>query len=719
MISVKTKSTKPMYVCSNERIKLIGTIDGYFPDFGHHKEKEMGGLWLHPIKLLDGFWLKFTDHTSVTADSYIISDSFENYPHKNIFTYGNSLGHTPITITRTQIAPLETNGIVITYELCNGDKEARDISLSFLVRTDLSPVWLSEELGIYDGEDRMEYDSSIDAYHGKDSDNPWHVIIGASEKADESEIGQFFGPEITNGNGVSLRLTYHFRMEGKEKKQLQFYVAGSDCSKEECEEQFTLLKSDRDFEKEKVEYYNHLIGKTKLTVGDTNFETIFDWIKVNTDWLIVNTSKYGRGIAAGIPEYPWWFGCDSFYTLQGVLAQGDYQLCRDTLSLILKYSKELNGNGRIVHEITTNGGSPNLGNTQETAHFITMVWKYYEWTNDIEFIKEAYDYINLSIQWLLEQDDDGDLFPTGYGIIEIAGLNMEMIDSAVYTAEAYSCYAKICTLMGNLEKAEEYELLGERAKDAINTKLWEEEVGLYCDAYASWNMINHKMDVILAQLEAAKEKDTKEYIERILEERKDLGDEECGWLLNRNWIINTPMETGLASREQADRALEVMHTSEFIGPYGMYLDGLTQTATMTISTGVMAVAQARYGYSDRALDLIERIFLSFSKSTPGAISEMSPDYGCFVQAWTVYGAVVPVVQYFFGIMPQAMENKIYFNPSMPKRWEKASLEQVRVLDGEISVYYERQNGKDVFRIKNATNAEIVCVRASDIQVIMM
>ena len=31
--------------------------------------------------------------------------------------------------------------------------------------------------------------------------------------------------------------------------------------------------------------------------------------------------------------------------------------------------------------------------------------------------------------WLQKQDDDGDLFPSGYGIIEIAGLNAEMIDS--------------------------------------------------------------------------------------------------------------------------------------------------------------------------------------------------------------------------------------------------------------------------------------------------
>ena len=34
-----------------------------------------------------------------------------------------------------------------------------------------------------------------------------------------------------------------------------------------------------------------------------------------------------------------------------------------------------NGNGRIVHEVTTNGGVSNPGNTQETAQFILTVGK--------------------------------------------------------------------------------------------------------------------------------------------------------------------------------------------------------------------------------------------------------------------------------------------------------------------------------------------------------
>src|SRR5262245_7103572 len=43
------------YVTAGDRAYLIGTQDGNFPDMGGHVPGEMGGLWLHPIKLIDGF----------------------------------------------------------------------------------------------------------------------------------------------------------------------------------------------------------------------------------------------------------------------------------------------------------------------------------------------------------------------------------------------------------------------------------------------------------------------------------------------------------------------------------------------------------------------------------------------------------------------------------------------------------------------------------------
>src|ERR1043166_5189061 len=49
------------YVTAGDRAYLIGTQDGNFPDMGEHVPGEMAGLWLHQIKLIDGFWATVTE----------------------------------------------------------------------------------------------------------------------------------------------------------------------------------------------------------------------------------------------------------------------------------------------------------------------------------------------------------------------------------------------------------------------------------------------------------------------------------------------------------------------------------------------------------------------------------------------------------------------------------------------------------------------------------
>src|SRR5947208_4784657 len=52
-----------------------GTQDGNFPDMGSHVPGEMGGLWLHPIKLIDGFWAEVRD--LATNQDTALSESTE------------------------------------------------------------------------------------------------------------------------------------------------------------------------------------------------------------------------------------------------------------------------------------------------------------------------------------------------------------------------------------------------------------------------------------------------------------------------------------------------------------------------------------------------------------------------------------------------------------------------------------------------------------------
>src|SRR5687767_10667252 len=82
-ISNRGQNQGEPYVTAGDRAYAIGTQDGDFPDLGGHTPGEMGGLWAHPIKLLDGFWATVSD--SATGQEVPLSKAaeFVNYPYGN------------------------------------------------------------------------------------------------------------------------------------------------------------------------------------------------------------------------------------------------------------------------------------------------------------------------------------------------------------------------------------------------------------------------------------------------------------------------------------------------------------------------------------------------------------------------------------------------------------------------------------------------------------
>ena len=63
-ISNRGENQGEPYVTAGDRAYLIGTQDGNFPDMGGHVHGEMGGLWVHPIKLIDGFQASARDNAT-------------------------------------------------------------------------------------------------------------------------------------------------------------------------------------------------------------------------------------------------------------------------------------------------------------------------------------------------------------------------------------------------------------------------------------------------------------------------------------------------------------------------------------------------------------------------------------------------------------------------------------------------------------------------------
>ena len=79
---------KPQYLASpfvtaGDRVYLVGFQDGSFPELGWHITGEMGGIWDHPIKLMDGFSASMTIRNSNDSLCLDRADQFVNYPMGN------------------------------------------------------------------------------------------------------------------------------------------------------------------------------------------------------------------------------------------------------------------------------------------------------------------------------------------------------------------------------------------------------------------------------------------------------------------------------------------------------------------------------------------------------------------------------------------------------------------------------------------------------------
>jgi glycogen debranching enzyme len=376
-------------------------------------------------------------------------------------------------------------------------------------------------------------------------------------------------------------------------------------------------------------------------------------------------------------------------------------------------SNAVNGNGKIIHEMSSNGAVFNPGNINETPQFASLIWEIYKWNGDLNFLKTYFPTIQKGLDWLMaENDANQNLFPDGFGMMEIHGMDSEMIDVAVYTQRAFADASKIAVELGEQKLSENYAHLAEALKTKINAEFWSEDFNSYGDFIGTdaqaLKLIDDaiiRADTLNKPWAVAELKQTKRQI--LSNPSKELKP----FVLHHNWVVNTPMEMHIADTEKAEKALKTAET--FVNPFGVFVTGIDRDefagtdegsfkgsksfsytgAVMTLPTSVLAIAENNYGQPDKALDYLKRMTKSFSYAFPGSMYEVSPDYGMITQAWTIYGYAIPIIQQFFGIKPMASKKTITIQLQMPEAWNTATLENVEIADNSVSIFYNRNEGE--------------------------
>jgi hypothetical protein len=700
------------YVTAGNRVYMVGYQDGTFPDLGWHIAGEMGGIWDHPIKLLDGFKVVLSLNTG--RDSFCLTNAsvFINYPVGNLHIF--NWQQQQIQVSRFQFVPDGEEGLEVEFIIRNDGKEERAISFSFTGMIDLRPVWLGEQTGMIDAPDSVWYDKDMFAMLGKDKKNDWYTIVGSPIKPDKNDTISKACYQERKGLGKDATLSYKISVPGNGGRVIiPFVIAGSYHSAESAKATYKkLIRQASSKLEEKIKRFQEIKNTADLKVPDSTIQTMFEWVKYNNDWLVREVPEVGRGLSAGLPDYPWWFGCDNTYALQGVLAIGQPEIVKSTLQLLHKISARTNGNGRIIHESSTNGAVYNPGNVNETAHFIYLLWQYYEWTGDKGFVSSLYPDVKKGLSWLLnERDPDGNLCPNGPGIMEIRGLNSEMIDVAVYTQQALECGSRLAAIMGDEENKKEFSDKAALLKRTINTQWWVEAAGSYADFISTKKIALPLISNAIVRADTLQKPWAVDELKAIQKKVQQLSPgKKIGHVVFHNWVVNTPMEMGIADADKAGKALSTAR--KFTNNFGVYVTGIDRPdsywekgmdsmvavnrkknfsytgAVMTLPTGVQAISEARYGNPDSALHYLKLLSNSFSYALPGSLYEISPDFGMVVQAWTIYSVAVPVVNYFFGVQPSAYNKTVGLRPRLPQSWKSASLNNIKVGDNIVSIAIE-------------------------------
>ncbi|HEU5348150.1 MAG TPA: hypothetical protein VFU63_06020, partial [Ktedonobacterales bacterium] len=131
-----------------------------------------------------------------------------------------------------------------------------------------------------------------------------------------------------------------------------------------------------------IERFNEPFTQCILRSPDPDLDRTFAWAKANTSWLIQDVPGLGRGPMGGLPDFPWWFGCDTAYGALAMLPVGQANEAIEGLRTLAKISRQQHYDGAVAHEVVSNGIIAWRGNLVEVPLFARALYFTYRWTGD-------------------------------------------------------------------------------------------------------------------------------------------------------------------------------------------------------------------------------------------------------------------------------------------------------------------------------------------------
>ena len=628
----KTDEMSTLFFLAGNKMYEIGAMSGDFPSIGWHIPGEMGGVWSHPMKVLDGFYFEIEDNEEI----WLLTDC-RDFSHGFAYT-DFRFEKNGLVVDRRDFVVEDEAALFSLMTVKNTGEEAISTTLRFIADIDLRPNWYST---LHHGRDEVVYQGGKITGYDAVADG-WGVVFGADIAPEEHEIA-----------GARGILEYPFALGAGEEKEIRFLiVAEHEEGLENTVTVFDLLMERWNIllaEKIKL-YEERVFGGVGFSCSNPAFQQAYYCAKANLVMLSADLSPYiGRYLFAGVPEYVQLFGCDTAYSVPGLVSTGFDDEALHALKNLAEVGERQGG--RIPHEISTSGNVYNKGNVQETPQFTSACWSYFRWSGDTSFLEEIYPLCKEGIfdHVLVLRDRDKDYYPEGSGMAEVSGMGPEKLDSTCYLYKAILDLSQMAVALNKDEEAAQYTDLAEEIRQRFNEDWWIEAEGLFADSLGRDD--SQQMD--------------------------------------GHWIVAVPMEVGLADREKGLRALERIG-QEWVNEWGLVHTKGLEERVWTLPTGVLAQAEFNYGNVEMGTRLIGDIARTIEYGMLGAFSELIPEGGDFMQLWSAAMFLSGITEGIFGLEPLAYQHRLSLSPQLPTGWEFARLEGIEVGLHTIDIALDRE-----------------------------
>lgn len=635
-----TRDSATPYFLSNPRMYLVGSIGGEITSYGdEHLVGKMGGLWSHPMRIMHGWHVQINEQVLATATLCTV------YPHYVERVHN----HAGLRLIVQESLHPNLPILSVQMQIHNGTPQEWQGTIAIEILADVRGCWFG---GMPESPSHNRVIGQYVRLGCKKTD--W---VGAAVVRNSLNW-----PWQVEANRVVAQSAVTIAPQGQ--LSVEWVLAVDHDSQPEAAvlaKRWSGKHSEIAARKGLLPMHLGEIQPPRLITPDADINEYWQVATHNIQHLVTQPHQMPSYFLAGIPEYPQVFGCDTTYSVPGLMAAGFSAVTEDVLTYLAAYAQQ--ACGRVPHEITTNGRIYHPGNAQETPQFAVACWQYICWGGDIDLADALYPICVEGMQHVMAVLNGHD-WPDGDGMVERKGMGPYKLDSVCYIYQALKALAAWAKTDKKFTEAQTWQTYATDLARRFEQVWWLESESLYADSL-----------------------------------HRDGTPQ-----LDRHWTAIVPVHTEIADNARQQLVYqEVLRT--LVNEWGLIHTKGDDERVWTLPTGLLALCAFAQNDPSYGIELVRSIGSTARHGSLGLMKELIPQGICFIQLWSVALYVQGIVEGLCGIVPDMRNRQITITPRLPAAWPEVRLEQLLVGNWVLDIVITHKRTE----VKAQANDEVLTV----------